>query len=104
MEKEMQKITLDEDAKHNTTESAWLVIADEVYDVTKFLKFHPGGAKVMLKFAGKDATDVFYSLHRHEVSLQEFQPLFTACSCTIFSVASFSSPPPHKSHQGGRQV
>ena len=82
-----KQISMDEVAKHNKLESAWLVIADDVYDVTKFVKYHPGGAKVMvrqtsqkekpsfdlnffnyqMKFAGKDATDVFYSLHRHEV-------------------------------------
>lgn len=59
--------TAEEVAKHNTAEDCWMTIDGSVYDVSKFLKVHPGGRGVMLPFAGKDATEVFYSLHKSEV-------------------------------------
>jgi len=50
---------LDEVSKHNSTESTWIIIDDNVYDVTKFLMEHPGGEEVILRLAGQDATDGF---------------------------------------------
>jgi alkylation response protein AidB-like acyl-CoA dehydrogenase/predicted heme/steroid binding protein len=63
----MSKFTLEEVAKHCTSEDFWLVIDNTVWDLSKFLKLHPGGKGVLLPFAGKDATEVFYSLHNAEV-------------------------------------
>ena len=37
-------------------ESCWLAICGKVYDVTDFLKTHPGGAETLLQCAGGDAT------------------------------------------------
>ena len=34
----------------------------QVYDVTDFISQHPGG-KVILTYAGRDATDVFSTFH-----------------------------------------
>lgn len=44
-----------------------MIVNGDVLDVSEFLEGHPGGRQVMLDFAGKDATEVFYSLHRHDV-------------------------------------
>ena len=32
-------------ASHNTLADLWLVVSDEVYDLSKFQETHPGGAK-----------------------------------------------------------
>jgi cytochrome b involved in lipid metabolism len=48
---------MDEIAKHNTENDDWVIVNDEVLDVTKFLPDHPGGKKAILLFAGKDATE-----------------------------------------------
>ena len=40
-------------AKHNSRESCWLVIQEQVYDVTDFLEEHPGGPNIILFYAGK---------------------------------------------------
>ncbi|KAA3454721.1 cytochrome b5-like [Gossypium australe] len=51
--------TLAQVSEHNTPKDCWLIINDKVYDVTKYLKDHPGGDEVLLSATGKDATDDF---------------------------------------------
>ncbi len=65
-----KEYTMAEVAKHNTEQDCWVVIGNEVYDVTKFLKDHPGGARAILLFAGKDATDEFDMLHDRKVIMK----------------------------------
>jgi isopentenyl diphosphate isomerase/L-lactate dehydrogenase-like FMN-dependent dehydrogenase len=55
--------TAAEVAKHNTTDSCWVVLYGNVYDVTEFLPSHPGGSKIILSLAGKDATDEYDPVH-----------------------------------------
>ncbi|KEG09991.1 cytochrome b-domain protein [Trypanosoma grayi] len=46
-------------AKHNAKESGWLIIHNEVYDVSEFYDDHPGGRDVLLHHIGGDATESF---------------------------------------------
>jgi hypothetical protein len=39
-------------ARHNTEDSAWLVVGNDVFDVTKFLNQHPGGKESILRKSG----------------------------------------------------
>ncbi|KAF8162372.1 FMN-dependent dehydrogenase-domain-containing protein [Pholiota molesta] len=50
-------------AKHNSRESCWIIVHGNVYDVTEFLDEHPGGSKIILKYAGKDATQEYDPIH-----------------------------------------
>ncbi|PSS12257.1 hypothetical protein M430DRAFT_68523 [Amorphotheca resinae ATCC 22711] len=49
--------------KHNSRESCWVIVHGKAYDVTEFLPEHPGGPKIILKYAGKDATEEFDPIH-----------------------------------------
>ena len=51
---------------HSNPLDAYLIINNEVYDVTQFAQTHPGGS-IILKYAGKDATDQFATFHRPRV-------------------------------------
>lgn len=51
-----------------------MIINDNVYDVTEFLKKHPGGAKIILAHAGRDATKAFESFHQAEIIDQNLGP------------------------------
>ncbi|KAK2737822.1 hypothetical protein FQN57_007380 [Myotisia sp. PD_48] len=50
-------------AQHNSAKSCWVIIHGKAYDVTEFLPEHPGGQKIILKYAGKDATEEFDPIH-----------------------------------------
>jgi L-lactate dehydrogenase (cytochrome) len=54
-------------AKHNTKQSCWIAIHGKVYDVTNFTAQHPGGASILYKYGGKDATEEFDQLHSRSV-------------------------------------
>lgn len=53
--------TLEQIQSHNTENDCWIIIRGNVYNVSKFE--HPGGKKVLLDHAGKDATKIWESLH-----------------------------------------
>ncbi|PLN82449.1 cytochrome b2, mitochondrial precursor [Aspergillus taichungensis] len=50
-------------AQHNSKDSCWVIVHGKAYDVTEFLPEHPGGQKIILKYAGKDATEEFDPIH-----------------------------------------
>ncbi|CAN6286796.1 unnamed protein product [Urochloa humidicola] len=51
--------SMKEAALHNTPDDCWVVIDGKIYDVTKYLEDHPGGADVLLEATGKDAKEEF---------------------------------------------
>ncbi|KAI1498748.1 cytochrome B5 [Biscogniauxia marginata] len=53
------EFTMKEVAAHKETTDAWMVIRGEVFDVTKYINDHPGGAELLVVTAGKDATEPF---------------------------------------------
>lgn len=60
---EKSKIHGSEVAKHNTDGDCWVVIHGKAYDVTEFKDDHPGGSNIILKWAGKDATETYEPIH-----------------------------------------
>ena len=48
--------TLADVSKHAATSDCWIVISSGVYDVTNYVDQHPGGAREILRYCGKDAT------------------------------------------------
>ncbi|KAI8800849.1 FMN-dependent dehydrogenase-domain-containing protein [Cladochytrium replicatum] len=60
-------VSWEELAKHATQADCWVAIHGTVYDLTAFLKEHPGGAKVILREAGKDGTKAFDQIHPKDI-------------------------------------
>ncbi|VDB86498.1 unnamed protein product [Peniophora sp. CBMAI 1063] len=56
-------LSLEQVAAHQDVSSCWIIINGKVYDVTEFLSEHPGGRKVLLQYAGKDATQAYEPIH-----------------------------------------
>lgn len=49
--------------KHNRVGDAWLAIRGKVYNVTRYMDFHPGGVEELMRGVGIDATKVFDEVH-----------------------------------------
>ncbi|XP_047350917.1 cytochrome b5-like isoform X2 [Vespa velutina] len=61
-------------AKYNTATNSWIIIHDKVYDVTKFLKQHPGGEEVILEHAGRDGTEPFEDIGHSSDAREMMEP------------------------------
>ncbi|KAJ1324312.1 nitrate reductase (NAD(P)H) [Microdochium nivale] len=46
-------------ASHRGADDAWMVVHDEVYDISKYIQDHPGGVEVLLESLGTDASEAF---------------------------------------------
>lgn len=59
----MSQFTPQDVASHNTADNGLYIIIDSsVYDVTNFVDEHPGGAKILKRVAGKDASKQFWKV------------------------------------------
>ncbi|KAL8862324.1 MAG: hypothetical protein Q9178_001333 [Gyalolechia marmorata] len=58
-----QKLDGEEVAKHDNDGDCWVIIHGKAYDVTEFKEEHPGGKQIILKWAGKDATETYDPIH-----------------------------------------
>lgn len=56
-------IPIESFVKHKNARDIWISIDNKVYDVSEFLKSHPGGAEAILKYGGRDATKAFKKQH-----------------------------------------
>jgi nitrate reductase (NAD(P)H) len=71
-----REITIDELRKHDGEKEPWFVVNREVYDGTKFLEGHPGGATSIIGAAGQDATDEFMAIREFSYGFVS-RPLLT---------------------------
>ncbi|GAX74991.1 hypothetical protein CEUSTIGMA_g2437.t1 [Chlamydomonas eustigma] len=56
-------ITMEEVKRHKTKDDAWMVFNGLVYNITHYLKYHPGGIEILMKVAGRDGTSQFLKYH-----------------------------------------
>lgn len=56
-------LTLLSVAKHNTKNNCYLVINNNVYDVSSYISYHPGGSRVIVSNCGKEVTGLFARIH-----------------------------------------
>lgn len=61
---EAREYTMDDVRKHNTRDDAWMVIHGMIYNVTPYMRFHPGGVDELMKGVGGDGTAQFMEVHR----------------------------------------
>ncbi|GME26591.1 Cytochrome b5 [Neofusicoccum parvum] len=59
-------------ASHNKPDSLYIIVDEDVYDLTKFQDEHPGGKKILQRVAGKDASKQFWKYHNEGI-LKKYQ-------------------------------
>eukprot|EP00442_Polarella_glacialis_P010295 CAMPEP_0115108546 /NCGR_PEP_ID=MMETSP0227-20121206/38072_1 /TAXON_ID=89957 /ORGANISM="Polarella glacialis, Strain CCMP 1383" /LENGTH=515 /DNA_ID=CAMNT_0002506869 /DNA_START=106 /DNA_END=1653 /DNA_ORIENTATION=+ len=72
-------MSMDEVAKHNTKEDCWVVLYGKAYDLSKFARVHPGGAKLITDVAGMDATALFDPIHPKDIMEKLLKPEVLKC-------------------------
>ena len=62
-EETFQGYTLAEVSERNSAAECWVAIDGGVYDLTEWIRSHPGGSGAILNLCGKDGTTSFTSQH-----------------------------------------
>ncbi|XP_042477109.1 cytochrome b5 domain-containing protein RLF-like [Macadamia integrifolia] len=56
-------ISMEEVEQHQKEGSIWTVLKGRVYNISPYMKFHPGGVDKLMSAAGKDCTSMFNKYH-----------------------------------------
>ncbi|KAF2477830.1 cytochrome b5 [Lindgomyces ingoldianus] len=69
-----EPLTAKQVAEHNTVDNGLYIIIDgAVYGMASFVDEHPGGAKILKRVGGKDASKQFWKYH-NETVLKKYAP------------------------------
>ncbi len=64
-------------ARHNDeVHGHWLAIDGKVYDVSEFVRLHPGGARVLLGYTGMDATEGYARVHTGHSEIDAMREMY----------------------------
>jgi cytochrome b involved in lipid metabolism len=61
-------LTMKDVAENNSPKSCWSAIDGKIYDLTRWIKSHPGGQSAITFLCGTDGTKAFLAQHRGESS------------------------------------
>ncbi|RKF71546.1 Acyl-CoA dehydrogenase apdG [Golovinomyces cichoracearum] len=64
---DMQRLSPADVATHNKPDDIYVIVDENVYDLTEFQDDHPGGKKILSRVAGKDASSQFWKYHNEGV-------------------------------------
>jgi cytochrome b involved in lipid metabolism len=62
----VKSYTMADVSKHNNQNDCWTAVNDKVYEVTKWISEHPGGAKAIISMCGIDGSAPFNDQHGGE--------------------------------------
>lgn len=59
---------------HNKKSDCWISYSGHIYNMTSYIGFHPGGDDYIIRYCGKDATEIFNRNHSEDsrVLLQQY--------------------------------
>ncbi|PNS14012.1 Cytochrome b2, mitochondrial [Sphaceloma murrayae] len=90
-----RSITVDEISKHASSDDCWIVIDGAVWDLTEFAPDHPGGAHIITRHAGHDASTTYNSIHDASLLKTNLKPsAFKGRLDTSTITSEWAKPPP----------
>eukprot|EP00794_Sanderia_malayensis_P000417 gene417-1053_t len=60
----LKTVSMKELAKHNKEDDCWMLLRGNVYNITAYTEYHPGGISELMRGAGKDGTQYFDEVHK----------------------------------------
>ncbi|XP_065676457.1 fatty acid 2-hydroxylase isoform X2 [Hydra vulgaris] len=75
LDKNLKIFNKEDVMQHVSPEDCWVTVRGGVYNVTKFLKNHPGGPDLILTKAGSDVTNILTNNSIHQHSLNAYKLL-----------------------------
>ncbi|KAG7468490.1 hypothetical protein MATL_G00143320 [Megalops atlanticus] len=80
-------------AQHCTEDSCWVLLGTRVYDVSGFLRLHPGGETLILSRSGTDITGAFDGPpHRHSENARRWMEQYYIGELDITSATTTQTP------------
>ncbi|XP_078324378.1 cytochrome b5 reductase 4-like isoform X2 [Crassostrea virginica] len=58
------EVDVEELAKHNQKNDAWIALRGKVYNITPYMEYHPGGEEELMRGAGIEGTQLFDEVHK----------------------------------------
>lgn len=80
-------------ASHNKPTDLYIIIDEDVYDLSTFADDHPGGKKILTRVAGKDASKQFWKYHNDGI-LKKYKGKLQVGSLDSKKAAAPPTPPP----------
>jgi fatty acid desaturase 2 (delta-6 desaturase) len=93
-DRSLRHFSREEVASHNTKQDRWIIIDNDVYDVTSWAKKHPGGEKILAGVAGQDATDAWVAFHTNKNYSGRFLKALRVGRLTPSTTDGISQPTP----------
>ncbi|TKA78732.1 hypothetical protein B0A55_04544 [Friedmanniomyces simplex] len=87
-----QSLSASDVASHNKPDNLWIIVDEQVYDLTKFQEEHPGGKKILQRVAGKDASKQFWKYHNESI-LKKYSKQLLVGSLEGKALAEQKTPP-----------
>jgi sulfite reductase alpha subunit-like flavoprotein len=76
-EERPREIDVTELVRHNDDESGyWMSIHDDVFDMTEFIRLHPGGARVLIGYCGLDGTEGYERTHANRSEIDAMRQMY----------------------------
>jgi cytochrome b involved in lipid metabolism len=69
--------TLAEVSQHASEDSCYTVVGSNVYDITSYIPYHPGGKRDIMKICGRDGSSLFTGKHGDDQkALDQLQKMY----------------------------
>ncbi|KAF2019156.1 hypothetical protein BU24DRAFT_364576 [Aaosphaeria arxii CBS 175.79] len=92
-------VAVNEVQKHSSESDCWIVVDGTIWDITDFAPNHPGGAEIIYKHAGLDASSAYNAVHSPSLISKTLGTEKQKGKVTSSSSSKLLKPPPTEDAQ-----